>query len=93
MPFPGPWGTTWPQPFAHHLPADAVTLGDVARLAQDLAEPELCTHVVAYREQDALVVGYDAFTQPLLLAPSLGDAAVATFCANLGATYARVPKS
>ena len=87
-----PWGTVWPEPFVRHLPVDATTMGDVAHLANELAEPELCTHLVAYRDADALVVGYDVFTQPLLLAPSLGEPAVAAFCERLGATYARIPK-
>jgi hypothetical protein len=89
-----PWGTVWPQPFARHLPVDDTTLSDVAHLASDLAEPELCTHLVAYRDADALVVGYDAFApdQPLLLAPALGEPAVAAFCERLGATYVRIPK-
>jgi len=89
-----PWGTVWPEPFVRHLPVDVTTMGDVSHLANELAEPELCTHLVAYRDADALVVGYDVFTftQPLLLAPSLGEPAVAAFCERLGATYARIPK-
>ena len=68
-------------------------MGDLAHLARGLAEPQLCSHLVAYRDEEALVVGYDAFTsgQPLLLAPSLGEQAVAAFCARLGATFVRIP--
>lgn len=87
-----PWGTVWPQPAAYHLPVDVRTMADLEHLAESRAEPEICAHLVAYREDEALVVGYDAFDPPFLLAPSLGEEKVQAFCDRLGATHTRVPK-
>lgn len=87
-----PWGRAWPEPSAWHLPVDARVTGDLEHLARMRPVPKICEHLVAYHEDDVLVVGYDAFRGPLLLAPSLGEETVRAFCEGLGASYVRVPK-
>ena len=53
-------GTIWPQPQTFHLPLTN-EVGEALRLlGERFAQPEMCDHLVVYRDEDILLSAYDA---------------------------------
>jgi hypothetical protein len=48
-------GTVWPKPKGFHLPLSGTNLGELRGLAARHAEPEICDHLVVYRESEVLL--------------------------------------
>jgi hypothetical protein len=53
-------GTLWPKPKVFHLPLSGTSLTELRELAARHAEPEICDHLVVYREGEALLWAHDA---------------------------------
>jgi hypothetical protein len=53
-------GTICPTPARFHFPLVSGNLGDLRRLAERHAEPEVCDHLVVYAGEDVLLDAYDA---------------------------------
>jgi hypothetical protein len=54
-------GTWWPREQTYLLPLTKADLEAFRELAERHAEPEICTHLVVYREEQVLLTAYDAF--------------------------------
>jgi hypothetical protein len=80
-------GTLWPSPRTWHIPATAEVLRELSSLMEHHAEPELATHVHAYRDGEILLQWYDAFAHPLLLSGTVSGDRVRALAAAWGVTY------
>jgi hypothetical protein len=82
--------TLFPRSHQHHLrltPELARLLGSAAG---DVAAPEICDHVSAYRDGEVLLEWHDAFSDdPILLSAHLDETAVRRFAERLGVGFAR----
>jgi hypothetical protein len=81
------YGTIWPRPKVIHVPAHHQNIDLLAQIAQRCAEPELASHFHVYRDNEVLLEWHDAFSQPMLLAGSLGEDVVRGFATVLGGQY------
>jgi hypothetical protein len=52
-------GTTWPRSKQFHLPIEGTNLEELARLTEHLAMPEVCDHIVVYKNGMVLLTAYD----------------------------------
>jgi hypothetical protein len=53
-------GTVWPRPRSFHIPTRRPLLRSLRELADRHAEPEICAHLVVYRDDQVLLSAYDA---------------------------------
>lgn len=53
-------GTVWPKPVTYHLPLVGDNLSRLRALAERHAEPEICDHLVVYKNGRVLLTAYDA---------------------------------
>jgi hypothetical protein len=53
-------GTSWPESQQFHVPATPANLMRMHELSLRHAEPEVCDHLVVYRDEDVLISAYDA---------------------------------
>lgn len=78
----------WPRPKAFHMPMTTENVAGLARLMENLAEPEVGDHLHAYLEGTAYLIWYDAwFDSPLYLRKDVPEPDVQRLCADLGCTY------
>ena len=56
----------------------------LAEAAAHLAEPEICSHLHFYRNQEALAQWFDAFISPLLVSKVIARERVARFASAAG---------
>jgi len=84
-----PPGTIWPKPSVFHVRATEQLLDQLAVQAQKHAEPEICDHFHAYKNDHGLMQWYDAFDLPLLIDEPIGEEKLKNFCRVLGVRYAR----
>jgi len=85
-----PSGTIWPTPTVFHVRATEEFLNQLAVLAQNHAESEICDHFHAYSGDQGLMQWYDAFSgDPLLVNESIAETKVQSFSRKLGVTCAR----
>jgi hypothetical protein len=85
-----PFSTVWPRPYTVHLPVTNALLLSLADQAQHMAEPQVCIHAHGYHGNRVVFVWFDAFFDPLMINIDVPEPAVASFCGELGASYARV---
>jgi hypothetical protein len=76
--------TIWPRPSVHHLPIDPNTIAHLARFAETVGGPELCLHLVVYREAQVLVSAHDAPSDPVLVNKNLPRDVLDSFAWRLG---------
>lgn len=69
-------GTAWPAPSSFHVPATPENLRAFHELALRHAEPEVCTHLVAYRAGQVLVSAYDAGDGTVFVHVGLGPSTI-----------------
>jgi hypothetical protein len=85
--YAAPVGTIWSWPqksqrFSVRASSDLfLRLSD---LASQFAEPEICTHVHFYRDQEALVQWFDAFSDPVLVSKVVPRELVERFASAVG---------
>ena len=84
-----PRGTIWPKPSVFHVLATEQFVRELAALAARHAEPEICDHFHAYKDDNMLMQWHDAFDLPLLIDESMTEAGLQSFCNKLGVRYAR----
>lgn len=70
-------GTLWPKPATFHVVALPSTLERLRDVASRHAAPEVCDHLVVYRDDDVLLTAYDAGGGSVFVAKSLGQATIA----------------
>lgn len=84
-----PRGTIWPRPQTYHLPVTEPNLQGLAELAQTMAGPEICDHLIAYQDDQVLLIWYDALLDsPLYLSKTIAEKSVRSFCRTLHCHYA-----
>jgi hypothetical protein len=85
-----PSGTIWPKPSMFHVRATEQFLRQLSALAKKHGGGEICHHFHAYNNGHGLVQWYDAFSgDPLLIAESIPETKVQSFCRKLGVKYVR----
>ena len=52
--------TLWPRPKTFHVPLAGTTVSELRALASNHADPEVCDHVVVYRDGAVLLSAHDA---------------------------------
>ena len=67
-----------------HLPLSGTNLGDLRELAERHAEPEVCDHLVVYREGEVLLWAHDAGSGDVMVSRKLPDEAVSGLEDSLG---------
>ena len=82
--------TVFPKPYFIHLPLLNDTVCELARMADSLAEPEICDHLHCYRDETILLSWYDAFFDPLMVSHSISESLVGSFAAQLSADHRMV---
>jgi hypothetical protein len=87
------YGTIWPRPSVHHVPATAGVISRLAGLMRSRASCELAVHFHVYHDQAVLLECYDAFTQPMGLAGRFPEQRVRAFTERLGVSYKRMARS
>ena len=86
--YAAPAGTywSWPQKNRRYsLRVSAALLMRLSELAAHHAEPEVCDHLHFYRDGNALVQWFDAFSDPLLVSKVVPRARVEQFASAVGA--------
>lgn len=53
-------GTPWPKPRMFHLPITDANIRRLTEMEREHAAPEICDHLVVYREGEVLLTAYDA---------------------------------
>jgi hypothetical protein len=76
--------TIWPRPSVHHVPLTVSTINYLAGYSETVAGPEVCIHLVVYREDRVLVSAPDAPGDPVLVNRHLPDEIVRAFAELLG---------
>jgi hypothetical protein len=64
-------GTVWPKQEVFHLPLVGTNLAELRQLADQHAGPEICYHLVVYREDEALLWAHDAGAGYVLVSKAL----------------------
>src|SRR5262245_8694233 len=85
--YAAPVGTiwSWPQKAQRFsVRASPELFARLSEASSDHAEPEMCCHVHLYRDQDALVQWFDAFSDPLLVSKSVARDRVERFASTVG---------
>lgn len=80
-------GTIWPRPDCYHVPLGE---GMAERLAGFLDGNQcgfFCAHIHVYCGRSVLLRWYDAFSDPMYLARSVGERSVKEFAEALGGSY------
>ena len=80
-------GTIWPRQKVNQLPATPEIFAGLSRLADHHATPEICDHLVVYRESLVLVDWYDVFDREVYASSTISEQAIAEFAALVGGSY------
>jgi len=80
-------GTIWPKSRMYQLPFHSAVLKLLTDMASRHAEPELCDHLHVYGGTTHLLEWYDAFSDPVYLAPTVGAERVRDFAQAVGTQY------
>lgn len=80
-------GTIWPRSKIHHIPCTKDNLLYLSALAQRHAQPEIAIHIHVYKAGQVILEWYDAFDDPIYLASTVAESAVAKFAAKCEGTY------
>jgi hypothetical protein len=68
-------GTIWPKSRQLHVPLTDDVVGSLAAFAARMAPPEVCDHLVVYRDDVVLLAAYDAGQDPVWLARAVSPIA------------------
>lgn len=82
-----PAGTIWSWPQSNRrfsLRASSSLFSELAEAANHHAEPEVCSHIHLYRDDEPLLQWFDAFTDPLLVSKAIPRERVEQFCSDAG---------
>jgi hypothetical protein len=82
-------GTYWPKTAIYQIPFKPAVLELLADFASGHAEPEICEHLHMYRGRECLLQWYDAFFDPVYLAPTVPQERVRHFAETVRARYRR----
>ena len=85
--YAAPVGTIWSWPQKEQrfsVGASSELFGRLAEAASGHAEPEICSHLHFYRNQEALVQWFDAFFDPLLVSKLVPREQVDRFASTVG---------
>jgi len=77
-------GRFWRTLAKYDLPVTVDNMAELARLAQNHAEPEVADHFVVMHEDEPILHWYDAPSDPIYVSDSLDEAKVARFAQALG---------
>lgn len=80
-------GTIWPKPRCFHILITEETALDLARLSESCANPEVCSHLHVYRDEQVLASWYDAFDDPLRISTSIPEERIQELCRKLDRAY------
>lgn len=80
-------GTIWPRQQVHHLPATPEVFGELSRLADHHAFPEICEHLVIYRPLLVLVDWYDVFSRDAYASSTIPEQVIREFAETVGGSY------
>lgn len=80
-------GTVWPRQQVHHLPASSAVFDALSQLADHHASPEICEHLVIYRDSLVLVDWYDAFDREVYASSQIPEHLVEAFADFVGGSY------
>ena len=77
-------GTLSPKPKVFHLPLSGTNLAELRELAARHAGPEICDHLVVYREGETLLWAHDAGYGDVLVSRDLPRETLSHLEASLG---------
>jgi hypothetical protein len=80
-------GTIWPRPQFFHILISTATMSELSRISDKYVQPEICTHLHAYKDGQVLLEWHDAFSQEFRISKDIPEQKVAEFCKLLNATY------
>lgn len=86
-------GTIWPQPKVLHVRATPQALQIFGELLESFAQPEICNNLYAYVDGTLLLQWHDAFSDPVYIAGTIPEPAIATSCSILEVGAAERPRS
>ena len=66
-------GTLWPRPATFHILLTASNLDRIREIESRHAAPEICDHLVVYRDDEVLLTAYDAGDGAVYVAKALGE--------------------
>ena len=84
-------GTIWPRPSSFHVPLKYMK--ELAVLAENCAEFEICDHLHAYADSVVLLEWYDAWFDPFYLAVQIAERQVSAFCELTGGANKKITRS
>jgi hypothetical protein len=64
-------GTIWPKPRTFHIPLTGTNILQLAEMERQHAAPEICDHLVVYRDEEVLLTAYDAGSGSVYLSQRL----------------------
>ena len=76
-------GTAWPKANSFHIALTDENLAGLRLIAEHAAAPEVCSHLVVYREYEVLLEAYDAGFDRVVLSSNLSDSTIQRFEAAL----------
>jgi hypothetical protein len=85
--YAAPVGTIWSWPQKNQrfcVRASSELFLRLSEAASHHAEPEICSHIHFYRDHEALVQWFDAFSDPLLVSKAVARERVERFASAVG---------
>jgi hypothetical protein len=82
-------GTIWPKQDLFHIPLVGTNLKELLELAELHAGPEICDHLVVYRDHEVLLWAHDAGDGYVLVGRTLEPGAISRLESALGPTLQR----
>jgi hypothetical protein len=80
-------GTIWPAAHFFSVSITPEVLSELAELTRTMACPEVCFHLHVFSDDQVLVSGYDAFSDPLYVSAAVPEDRVKRFCDLAGCAY------
>jgi hypothetical protein len=77
-------GTAWPRPKSFHIPVTPALVGRLREFAECHAAPEMCDHLVVYRDGEVLLSAYDAGWETVWVRRDLPEDALFRLRSTLG---------
>ena len=79
--------TLWPEPRTFHVPATYKNLDELAALATNHNEFEVCDHIQIYFQNKIIVSGCDFMSDPIRVSKSFPEKEIANFSNEVGCRY------
>ena len=85
-----PVGTlwSWPREERFSVTASPVLLASLSEAAAHHAEPEICSHLHFYRDDEPLLHWFDAFVDPIIVSKAPSRERLERFCVETGGRLA-----